>query len=170
MEDPAQRLVAGRARAERTVNMSPMSVTLDVSKLSGWLNARASCRGEREAWEEMGDMRGRATGGRGAGAGQAVRREDCGVCWQGTRGAYRKHLFHGRDSGCVEAQRLVEHRHALPRRKGSIGRRTPQRQATGGGRAWGTTAEQAECVGRTQLWRLLAGHARSAPETCSPYL
>ena len=34
----------GRARAERTVNMSAMFVTLDVSKLSGWLNADAYCR------------------------------------------------------------------------------------------------------------------------------
>ena len=37
----------GRARAERTENMYPMSVTLDVSKLSGWLNADAYCRVER---------------------------------------------------------------------------------------------------------------------------
>ena len=36
----------GRARAERTANMYPMSVTLDVSKLSGWLNADASCKVE----------------------------------------------------------------------------------------------------------------------------
>ena len=33
----------GRARAERTSNMDHMSVTLDVSKLSGWLNADAPC-------------------------------------------------------------------------------------------------------------------------------
>ena len=33
----------GRARAERTSNIHAMSVTLDVSKLSGWLNARAPC-------------------------------------------------------------------------------------------------------------------------------
>ena len=45
----------GRARAERTPqgiaprNMNPMSVTLDVSKLSGWLNADAPCRVEKEA-------------------------------------------------------------------------------------------------------------------------
>ena len=39
----------GRARAERTANMYVMSVTLDVSKLSGWLNARAFCRVERES-------------------------------------------------------------------------------------------------------------------------
>ena len=42
------RLLA-RARAERTQNMDSMVVTLDVSKLSGWLNAYASCRVEREA-------------------------------------------------------------------------------------------------------------------------
>ena len=36
-----------RARAERTKNMRPMSVTRDVSRLSGWLNADASCRVEK---------------------------------------------------------------------------------------------------------------------------
>ena len=41
--------VAGRARAERTPNMLDMPVTLEVSKLSGWLNADAPCRVEREA-------------------------------------------------------------------------------------------------------------------------
>eukprot|EP00964_Phaeocystis_antarctica_P058916 scaffold34965_cov68-Phaeocystis_antarctica.AAC.4 len=40
---------AGRARAERTPNMNDMSVTLEVSRLSGWLNADAPCRVEREA-------------------------------------------------------------------------------------------------------------------------
>ena len=39
----------GRARAERTANMYPMSVTLDVSKLSGWLNTDALCRAKKEA-------------------------------------------------------------------------------------------------------------------------
>ena len=33
-----------RARAEHTPNIPPMAVTRDVSKLSGWLNARAYCR------------------------------------------------------------------------------------------------------------------------------
>ena len=41
--------VGGRARAERTRNMPYMVVTLDVSKLSGWLNADAVCRAERRA-------------------------------------------------------------------------------------------------------------------------
>ena len=62
---------AGRARAERTVNMNPMAVTLEVSKLSGWLNARAVCRVERGAWEE-GQHAGRGTGGRGVAAAQAA--------------------------------------------------------------------------------------------------
>ena len=41
----------GRARAERTINISSMFVTLDVSKLSGWLNALAFCRVKRESTE-----------------------------------------------------------------------------------------------------------------------
>ena len=41
--------VGARARAERTKNMLTMLVTLDVSKLSGWLNADAYCRVERRA-------------------------------------------------------------------------------------------------------------------------
>ena len=57
---------AGRARAcaERTENMELMLVTLDVSKLSGWLNLYADCRVESKTcdagrgvgrgWEDMG--------------------------------------------------------------------------------------------------------------------
>ena len=41
--------VGPRAHAERTPNMRRMFVTLDVSKLSGWLNADACCRVERRA-------------------------------------------------------------------------------------------------------------------------
>jgi len=33
-----------RARSQRTANMPSISVTLDVSRLSGWLNADALCR------------------------------------------------------------------------------------------------------------------------------
>ena len=43
---------AGRARAERTLNMDCMIVTLEVPRLSGWLNADAYCRVKRGAWEE----------------------------------------------------------------------------------------------------------------------
>ena len=41
-----------RARAERTENMPLVLMTLDVSKLSGWLNADAPCRAEKEAWQQ----------------------------------------------------------------------------------------------------------------------
>ena len=39
----------GRARAERTANIPAMSVTLDVSRLSGWLNADVPCRAQGKA-------------------------------------------------------------------------------------------------------------------------
>ena len=41
--------VGGRARAARTENIWRMFVTLDVLKLSGWLNLYARCRVERRA-------------------------------------------------------------------------------------------------------------------------
>ena len=40
-----------RARAERPKNMNLMLVTVDVSKLSGWLNDPACCRVERWAYD-----------------------------------------------------------------------------------------------------------------------
>ena len=43
-----------------------MFVTLDVSKLSGWLNDVADCRVQRKAYCE-GDMEGQQTEGRGSG-------------------------------------------------------------------------------------------------------
>eukprot|EP00964_Phaeocystis_antarctica_P055027 scaffold32357_cov53-Phaeocystis_antarctica.AAC.1 len=44
-----------------------MSVTLDVSKLSGWLNAAADCRVESRAYD-AGRSVGRKAGGRGLAA------------------------------------------------------------------------------------------------------
>ena len=49
----------GRARAERTRNMYRMSVTLDVSRLSGWLNAYAPCPAQRRAIKVGGMWAGR---------------------------------------------------------------------------------------------------------------
>jgi hypothetical protein len=43
-ERPDSSLLGVRARAERTMNMLRMVVTMEVSRLSGWLNADASCR------------------------------------------------------------------------------------------------------------------------------
>ena len=40
--------VVAWAGAERACNMPDMSLTLDVSKVSGWLNADAPCRVQRE--------------------------------------------------------------------------------------------------------------------------
>ena len=39
----------GRAGAKRTENIHAMSVTLDVSRLSDWLNEDAHCRVKRES-------------------------------------------------------------------------------------------------------------------------
>ena len=52
---------------ERTSNMPLMIVMLDVSRLSGWLNAVADCRVQWEAYHE-GDMEGQETGGRESGS------------------------------------------------------------------------------------------------------
>ena len=165
-EDPTVE-AAGRARAEPTKNISRMFVTLDVSKLSGWLNTDASCRVRREAWQE-GQHAGREAGGGGvAGAGQAARRQDPTVvgCWQGTRGAHEKHLKHVCDARRVEGQRLVERRRFLRSRKEGIGRGATCRP--GGGSAWGGASSAhrgPNCGG------LLAGQARSAPETSAAWL
>ena len=90
------------AGAERTESMYCMSVTLDVLKVSGWLNADAPCRIQREA-ELRGRQAGQEAGGRG-----------------GRRGAHLKHVRHVRDAGRVEAQRLVERIRALPSAKAGI--------------------------------------------------
>ena len=67
-----------RAGAERTLNMSSMVVTLDVSKLSGRLKSTASCPVERRAFE-AGGMRGRQVGERERWRMQAQARVRLGV-------------------------------------------------------------------------------------------
>ena len=92
-------------------------MTLDVSKLSGWLNVFADCRVQREAWEE-GDMQ---AGGRGRGLECASERvgsiqvED----WAGAA-PHLKHPVHACDAGRVETQRLVERVRVLPSPKGGM--------------------------------------------------
>ena len=68
----------GRARAERTRNMATMSVTPDVSKLSGWLNADAYCRAKGKHLRD--DVRIERREGVGAAAAHAACRKgpDCG--------------------------------------------------------------------------------------------
>ena len=89
-------------KAQDTLNICCMLVTLDVSRLSGWLNTE-SCR------FEMGRVRDR--GGRGAG-------RDTQLLGLGQGAGHLKHLLDARDTGRVETQRLVEHR-ALPIRNGA---------------------------------------------------
>jgi len=72
-QDPTAE-AAGGARAERTENMFPMSVTLDVSKLSDWLNADAPCRAESKGKHgKRGDM---WAGGHGLGERRRQRAEE----------------------------------------------------------------------------------------------
>jgi len=92
-----------------------MLVKLEVSKLSGWLNACAFCRVQKGG-RLRGRQAGQETGGRGGGSiSDAQRGPDWGVGGTGRRGAHVKHVPHVRDVGRVEAQRLVERIRALPR-------------------------------------------------------
>ena len=69
--------VGVRARAERTENMDAMSVTLDVSKFSGWLNADATCRGARGGRGERGRHAGPGEWLGGVGGGVAAAQAAC---------------------------------------------------------------------------------------------
>ena len=110
---------ARHARGGRTPDVACTSVTPDVSKLSGWLNADACCRGTLEAHEE-GDTGGGRREGEGVwGRWRCTQRVHGGTDWAlGTArvrgGAHVKHLAHVRDAGRVEGQRLVERRRVLP--------------------------------------------------------
>ena len=129
--------------------MFAMAVTLDVSQLSGWLNAAAFCRVKgkhvREEGRHVGPGDGRGVWGRWrrkqrAQGGSQLRR----LCWQGTRGAHRKHVLHECDAGRVPAQRLVERLRVLPRRKGSVWKEG-RHVGPGEGKGVGPAAAQAAC-------------------------
>jgi hypothetical protein len=99
-----------------------MSVTLEVSKLSGWLKADAACRVDGRACDAGG---GEVRAGRREGLGWWRHTSGMhgngltqGLGAKGTREAHDEHAVHGRDAGGVEAQRLVEGRRGLPRVEG----------------------------------------------------
>jgi hypothetical protein len=148
-EGPAQGLGA-RARAERTSNMRYMVVTLEVSKLSGWLKAYAACRVEREEHAIWGEVR----AGRRWVVARRKRvctrgRSDSRLGGQGTRGAHGEYAVHVRDLGGVKAQQLVEGVRALPSQKG-------------GHAIWGEVcAGRREGVGRRRRKRRARGRADS---------
>ena len=83
-ESPTKVHAGGRGH---TKNMLCMIVTLDVSKLSGWLNALADCRGESRAYDA-----------------------ERGVGWEaGRRGPAAAHERHARREGpAVKAGRAKE--------------------------------------------------------------
>ena len=106
------------------MNMLFMVVTLDVSKLSGWLNADVPCRVERRAYA-AGRGAAREAWGRWVAAAQVActgRARPRAGGGQGTRGAHGEHLAHVRDLGRVEAERLVERLRALPSREAGMRR------------------------------------------------
>eukprot|EP00964_Phaeocystis_antarctica_P118376 scaffold82165_cov75-Phaeocystis_antarctica.AAC.2 len=85
-------------------------------------------------------MRGEVRPGRREGVGWQQRNRHArgwpttqGLGGQGTRGAHFEHLFHGRDLGRVEAERLVERRRELPNRKAGRGGTVDAGRGTGKG-------------------------------------
>ena len=57
VQERAPLQIGGRARGEeRTSNMPRMFVTLEVSKLNGWLNADAYCRESKEGHAVRGEL------------------------------------------------------------------------------------------------------------------
>ena len=75
-----------------------MVVTLEVSKLSGWLKADATCRVEGRACDAGGERcepgGGRAWGGGGTTRGMTGSGPAQGVGAKGTRGAHAEHVVH----------------------------------------------------------------------------
>eukprot|EP00964_Phaeocystis_antarctica_P049389 scaffold28648_cov60-Phaeocystis_antarctica.AAC.1 len=114
-----------------------MSVTLEVSKLSGWLNFDAYCRGSKQGHAMRGEVQtGRTEVAADRGARSVQERARLQIGSRAWGGAHVEHAAHGCDAGGVEAQRLVERRRELPRveRRACDAGRGADREAGGGGR------------------------------------
>jgi hypothetical protein len=158
--------VGRRRRRKRTLNMPLMSVTLEVSKLSGWLKALAPCRVQRGH-----PMEGNACGtemwhSRRKGESAAWVFGPARECGQKAQAeAHIEHAAHGCDAGGVKAQRLVESIRVLPSPKGTSvrGKRVAQRRCGGrcgpgggaGGRASGSQPGRPDSRGF--FWRSALG-------------
>eukprot|EP00964_Phaeocystis_antarctica_P031199 scaffold17666_cov66-Phaeocystis_antarctica.AAC.4 len=86
------RLGAGHGE-ERTPNMLCMAVTLEVSKLSGWLNANACCRESKGGHTVRGEGAGREAGG--GGRPRRTQRAGEGAAANGGRAWGEAHEEHG---------------------------------------------------------------------------
>eukprot|EP00964_Phaeocystis_antarctica_P045982 scaffold26514_cov53-Phaeocystis_antarctica.AAC.5 len=96
------RLGAGHGE-ERTANMPLMSVTLEVSRLSGWLNAVANCRESKEGRAMRGEVQtGRPEVAAGRGARSVQERPRLQIGRRARGGAHVEHAAHGCDAGGVE--------------------------------------------------------------------
>ena len=83
-------------------------MTLDASKLSGWLNADAYCRGSKEKGMRCGARRADREAAGDGGARSVQERARLQIQGRARGGAHLEHVFHVVDAGGVEAQRLVE--------------------------------------------------------------
>jgi len=115
-------------RRKRTLNMRRMDVTLEVSKLSGWLKASAYCSEGSIRQRETRDMEMWHTEER------ANQQRTHVACVWGQKvecrpEAYLEHVPHVCDAGGVKAQRPVESIRILPSPKGvsDRGKRVAQR-------------------------------------------
>jgi hypothetical protein len=141
-----------------------MSATLEVSKLSDWLNADAYCRVEREEHAIWGEVQGREAGG--VGRGQRKRRargtegptQGLGVRARAERTANIMYMFVTLEvsklSGWLKAC-------AFCRVEGRS-MRYGARCGPGGGRAWGGGIASGMCTGKGRLKAWGPGHAHSA--------
>ena len=145
--------------------MWDMSVTLEVTKPSGLLNADAYCRESKGGHTVRGEVQStgepKAAGDRSARRAQGRARLRIGSRARG--GAHVEHVAHVRDAGGVEAQWLVERRRVLPR---------VERRAYRAGR--GAAREAADDRGASSVQegldcRLGAGHGEERTQNM-PYM
>eukprot|EP00964_Phaeocystis_antarctica_P045979 scaffold26514_cov53-Phaeocystis_antarctica.AAC.2 len=146
-----------------------MVVTLEVSKLSGWLKAYAPCRESKGGHAMRGKVqtgRPEVAGDRGARNVQGRARLQIGSRARG--GAHPEHPEHGCDAGGVEAQWLIERRRVLPRveRRACDAGRGAVREA---GRPW-ATAERKQRAGEGSTADWEQGTGRCAPGTSGTWL
>ena len=163
---PTQGL-GGRARAERTLNMPYMTVTLEVSKLSGWLSFCAPCQPKGGACDMGRGADGEAVGSGAAQAGMQtgkVRPQGLGV--RARVGRTENMLFM---SVTLEVSQLSGWLNAF-----AICRVEGRARNAGRGVRWeaggrGAAAAVAACTEMARLKTWGPGHAHSARGTCGSW-